>query len=89
MEYFVETTKFFYRFVLMENDKKKCLRCGRSLRKTKRIDFKDREYHFSCIEKEKKDKYEKELKELIQLLSAKMREIDIHFFEDIGFLSLS
>jgi len=58
-------------------DKKICLRCGKKLRPCKSIDFKDREYHLSCIEKMKKEKYEEELKDFISVLSEKFKEIDI------------
>ena len=54
-----------------------CLSCNKSLRKTKRIDFVGREYHFSCIEKMRRQKYEEELKELIDLLSEGLKRIDL------------
>lgn len=54
-----------------------CLRCGKKLRPCKRIDFKDREYHLSCIEKMKKEKYEQELKDFVSLMSEKMKNIDL------------
>jgi hypothetical protein len=55
----------------------KCLYCNRSLRKTKRIDFIGRKYHFICIENMRKQKYEQELKELIDLLSEGLKRIDL------------
>jgi len=56
-----------------------CLLCNKSLRKTKRIDFLGRTHHFSCIEKIRKQKYEKELEELIDLLSEGLKRIDMDF----------
>ena len=60
-----------------------CLYCNRSLRKTKRIDFSGRTHHFSCIERERKEKYETELKELIDLLSEGLKRIDLDFGSNI------
>jgi 2-hydroxy-3-keto-5-methylthiopentenyl-1-phosphate phosphatase len=44
----------------------KCKFCGCKIRACKRIDFVDRDYHFSCMELENKLAYEKELKDFIQ-----------------------
>lgn len=57
----------------------KCLLCNRTLRKTKRIDFTNRKYHFICIERMRIQKYEEELKELIDLLSEGLKRIDLDF----------
>ena len=56
-----------------------CLSCNKSLRKTKRIDFVGREYHFICLERMRRQKYEEELKELIDLLSEGLKRIDLDF----------
>lgn len=49
----------------------KCKFCLKSLRKTKKIDFKDRDFHFSCMDLEIKLAYEKELKDFVEWFKEK------------------
>jgi hypothetical protein len=48
-----------------------CVHCGKVLRKCKRIDIPDREIHFSCIEKLRKEKWEEDYEELRLYLKTK------------------
>ena len=43
-----------------------CIYCQKKLRRLKRIDFRDREYHLSCKEKENQKQYEKELTDFVE-----------------------
>jgi len=56
-----------------------CLFCDKKLRKTKRIDFINREYHFNCIERMKKKKADQELEELLELIRSGLKRIDMDF----------
>lgn len=49
----------------------KCVECGKSLRKCKRVDFIDRNIHFSCIEKLRKQKWAEDFKKLKEFLATK------------------
>jgi len=51
-------------------DKKICLRCEKKLRPCKRIDFVNREYHFSCINRMNQEKYEKELENFLEFFKS-------------------
>lgn len=54
-----------------------CLFCKKKLRKTKKIDFVGREYHFGCIESMRKKKADQELEELLELIRSGLRRIDL------------
>lgn len=51
--------------------KQKCEYCCKSLRRCKRLDFIDRNMHFSCIEKIKKIRYEEAFNRLKEFLNSK------------------
>ena len=52
-----------------------CEHCNKRLRKTKRIDFVGRTLHFSCINKLRKEQYEKDLSLLYSYLKSKNIEL--------------
>lgn len=55
-----------------------CEKCGKRLRKTKRIaDPVHHTKHLSCIKKEKKEKYHETIMELVQYLKTKNIELRI------------
>jgi hypothetical protein len=56
-----------------------CLFCDKKIRRTKRIDFVGREYHFLCIERMKKKKADQELEELLELIRDGLTRIDLDF----------
>lgn len=49
----------------------KCVECGKSLRRCKRVDIIGRNIHFSCIEKLRKQKWEEDFEKLKELLASK------------------
>lgn len=51
-------------------DKKNCSYCGKKLRPCKRIDFQGRNEHFSCIEKQRREKYERELHDFLEFFKS-------------------
>jgi hypothetical protein len=56
-----------------------CLFCEKKLRKTRKIDFVGREYHFGCIERMRKKKADQELEELLELIKSGLRRIEMDF----------
>jgi hypothetical protein len=52
-------------------ESKKCIECGKPLRKCKRVDIEDREIHYSCIEKNRKKKWEEDYEKLKEFLASK------------------
>ena len=47
-----------------------CCFCKKKLRKTKRIDFRDRNFHFKCKKLDVKIQYEKELNDFLEFFKS-------------------
>jgi hypothetical protein len=60
-----------------------CLYCNKKLRKCRKVDIENREYHFKCLDKISQERYNEQMSKLIELMKEGINKIKEKPYKDL------